>query len=745
MAEFILRDYQKAAVEAGINFFKNNKKKNHHEFQILPTGCHAKDTMILMADGSTKAVQNIVVGDKLIGPDSTIREVLQLCAGTEIMYKITPISGGESFVVNENHILHLISTNEGKTQYKSYQKGGEISNISVKDYINKSKSWKHLRKLLRPSVIEFSNTPHLPIPPYILGIILGDGTTLNGTVGVTTADDEIRNEFENYCQTIGCNVRVAKKKNNKAVCLYASKLIRIQAESKTPSNLMLKLRSLRIQGIGSGDKHIPVKYKTASIKDRLEILAGLIDTDGYLGVGGFDYISKSKRLAEDVCFISRSLGLKAKISECTKSIKGIDFTGTYFRVSLSGNTDIVPCRLPRKQAKPRLQIKNHLVTGFKVEEFGIDNFYGFQLSGDHLYITGDFMIHHNSGKSLVIANVIKELGEPTLILQPSKEILAQNYKKLLSYGFTAGIYSASTGYKFINEITYATIGSIVKKPHLFSHFKHLIIDECDLVNAKDNDTSYNKFIKSIEGVKLLGLTATPYRLTSGYGGAMLKFINRTNPRIFNKCNYYVQNSTLFNQGHLAKLKYYSFDVIKREMLSMNKSGTDFTKESLQAHYKAIKMPQITIHYANRLLEKRKNLLVFCSLVSEAEEVAKGIPGSVVVSAETPPDIRARYLSQFISGKIRCVINVGVLTVGFDFPGLECILVARSTMSLRLFYQMCGRGFRIAPGKEDCWLVDLGGNISFFGKFETMEIREMNGKLSIWNMGKQLTNVNFVKK
>lgn len=376
----------------------------------------------------------------------------------------------------------------------------------------------------------------------------------------------------------------------------------------------------------------------------------------------------------------------------------------------------------------------------KAVEAGIDFFKNNKKKDHH-----EFQIQPTgSGKSLCIANMAKELGEPTLILQPSKEILVQNYKKLLSYGFRAGIYSASAGYKFIDQITYATIGSIVNKPHLFSHFKHLIIDECDLV-SNNSETMYNQFIKSIEGVKLLGLTATPYRLTSGFNGAMLKFINRTNPRIFNKCNYYIQNSTLFNQGYLAKLKYFSFDVIKREMLSVNKSGTDFTKESLQAHYRQINMPQITIHYANRLLDKRKNLLVFCSLVSEAETVSKGIPGSVVISSDTPPEIRAKHLTQFLNGTIKCVVNCNVLSVGFDFPGLECILIARSTMSLRWYYQAAGRGFRRSPGKEDCWIVDLGGNISFFGKFETMEIREINGKLSIWNNSKQLTNVAFTKK
>lgn len=374
-------------------------------------------------------------------------------------------------------------------------------------------------------------------------------------------------------------------------------------------------------------------------------------------------------------------------------------------------------------------------------EAGIDFFKNNKKKDHHEFQ----IIPCGAGKSLCIANIVKELGEPTLILQPSKEILVQNYKKLLSYGFRPGIYSASAGYKFIDEITYATIGSIVNKPHLFNHFKHLIIDECDLINSKDDSTNYNRFIKGIDGVKLLGLTGTPYRLSSGYNGAMLKFINRTNPRIFNRCNYYIQNSTLFNQGYLAKLKYFSFDVIKREMLSVNKSGTDFTKESLQAHYRQINMPQITIHYANRLLEKRKNLLVFCSLVAEAETVSKGIPGSFVITAETPPDTRSKLLSQFAAGTIKCLVNCQVLTVGYDYPGLECILVARSTMSLRLFYQMAGRAFRIAPGKDDAWIVDLGGNISFFGKFETMEIREISGKLSIWNNSKQLTNVAFTKK
>lgn len=348
-----------------------------------------------------------------------------------------------------------------------------------------------------------------------------------------------------------------------------------------------------------------------------------------------------------------------------------------------------------------------------------------------------------AGKSIIIANIAMGLEGNTLVFQPSKEILEQNFKKFTSYGYRAGIYSASAGHKFIDKITFATIGSVAKKAHLFKDVEHIIVDEAHLVNA--NDGMYKNFIESLPKARVLGLTATPYRLSSSFNGAQLKFINRTNPRIFNKCIYYIQNDVLFNAGHLAKLEYYSFNVVDRTMLQTNSSGTDFTDASLRNYYRQINMPQQTIGYANRLLAKRKNILVFCSLISEAQEVAKGVPGSVVLTGDTESAERSKILAMFKSGQITCVINVGVLTTGFDYPELECVLIARSTMSLALYYQIVGRAMRPHPDKKSAWIVDLGGNIKFFGKIETMRVvADDKGKLSIWNNGRQLTNVNFTK-
>jgi DNA repair protein RadD len=375
-------------------------------------------------------------------------------------------------------------------------------------------------------------------------------------------------------------------------------------------------------------------------------------------------------------------------------------------------------------------------------DIGVDFFHDKKkkCNGIHILPTG-------SGKSVVIANVAKSLPGKTVVFQPSKEILEQNFKKFLSYGYRAGIYSASAGMKFIDDITFCTIGSVAKKKHLFERFQNIIIDECHLVSA--NGGMYHDFIKTLGHAKVLGLTATPYRLASGAEGAELRFITRTSPRIFNKVLYYVQNDVLFNAGHLAPLEYYRFNVIDRSMLTMNSSGTDFTDASMRAYYRQINMPKVTIEYGNRILKKRNNLLIFCSLIEEANQVAKGIPGSVVITGETETSVRTKILTEFKAGKIRCVINVGVLTTGFDYPQLEAVLIARSTMSLALYYQIIGRVMRpwkYADGSiKTGWVIDLGGNIRMFGRIETMQIKQdSKGLFAIWNDGRQLTNVAFTK-
>lgn len=363
---------------------------------------------------------------------------------------------------------------------------------------------------------------------------------------------------------------------------------------------------------------------------------------------------------------------------------------------------------------------------------------------DSIYRRKELQIHPTgSGKSVVIANIVKELDDKSLILQPSKEILDQNVAKYKSYGFRAGIYSASAGQKHLDKVTFATIGSIARKHHLFKKYRNILIDECHSVNAEEG--MYKDFFDNMKHAKVLGLTATPYRLSTGAEGAELRFLTRTRPRAFTDVNYFIQNDVLFNEKHLARLEYYSIKAVDRSMLTLNSAGTDFTENSLRDYYKKVDMAGLTVKYARWILSKRKNLLVFCSLISEANRVAEMIPGAVVITGETEPAIRDAILKGFKSGKIKCVVNVGVLTTGFDYPELEAVLICRSTMSLALYYQIVGRVMRPHKNKESGWVVDLGGNIDLFGKIETMKIeKDRKGQFYISNNGVQLTDVPFKK-
>lgn len=356
---------------------------------------------------------------------------------------------------------------------------------------------------------------------------------------------------------------------------------------------------------------------------------------------------------------------------------------------------------------------------------------------------GIIVLPTGSGKSLVIACIINSLPGKTIVLQPSKEILEQNHAKLLSYGYYAGIYSASLGKKQVDKITFATIGSVVNNAHLFQDFQHVIIDECHLVNS--NGGMYKNFIENLQNVRVLGLTATPYRLSSNSFGSMLKFITRTKSRIFKRVLYYVQNQDLFKAGYLARLQYFDIAGFDRSKLKKNSTGADYTDASVRKYYQLTHFDERLRKVTQRLVDSgRKNVLVFTQLVDEARVLSRLIEGAAYICGETPKAERERLLRDFKSGKIKVMCNVGVLTTGFDYPELETVVLARPTMSLALYYQMIGRAIRIHPDKKSAYIVDLCDNISLFGAVEDIYL-EKERDTSLWvvtNRGKPLTNVFF---
>jgi DNA repair protein RadD len=346
-----------------------------------------------------------------------------------------------------------------------------------------------------------------------------------------------------------------------------------------------------------------------------------------------------------------------------------------------------------------------------------------------------------SGKSLIIANIVDRLGEPTLIFQPSKEILEQNCDKLLSYGYRAAVYSAAKGRQEISNITLATIGSVVNKAGLFTNFKHIIVDECHLVNSLEG--MYKTFLTEMvnSGAKVLGLTATPYRLASNSWGSEIRFLTRTRPRIFRDMIYHVQNRQLFEDGYLSRMEYASLNGFDRDKLEINSTGADFTDDSVLRYYRDTNFPDKVLRVIEREMDTRKNALVFTRFVAEAQYLTDNFPGSAIVTGETHKKEREKLIAGFKAGDIPVVCNVGVLTTGFDYPELETVVLARPTMSLALYYQMIGRSIRPHAKKDRARIVDLCGNYTSFGKIEDLEIcNDGKGKWYVAAGERQLTNI-----
>lgn len=354
-----------------------------------------------------------------------------------------------------------------------------------------------------------------------------------------------------------------------------------------------------------------------------------------------------------------------------------------------------------------------------------------------------------AGKSLVIADIAARLGGHTLVFQPSKEILEQNYAKLCSYGILdCAVYSASAGQKEVARITFATIGSVKNHPELFRHFRNVIIDECHLVNPKAG--MYKEFLATLHG-KVLGLTATPYRLSSSRDfGCMLKFITRTRPAVFTDVIYQVQVGTLLDMGYLSRVDYFPMSPVGWNELNLkvNTTGADYTERSVVKEYERVDFYGFLVHIVRRLMApksgiRRKGILVFTRFLKEAKQLTWSIPGAAIVSGDTPKAERERILEAFKRGEIPVVANVGVLTTGFDYPELDTVVMARPTMSLALYYQIVGRCIRPHPGKESAWFVDLCGNIRRFGEVKDLRLENGgNGKWAVFSNGKQLTNVRF---
>jgi len=337
-----------------------------------------------------------------------------------------------------------------------------------------------------------------------------------------------------------------------------------------------------------------------------------------------------------------------------------------------------------------------------------------------------------SGKSHVIAALCKDAIQTwpetrILMLTHVKELIEQNAEKMRLHwpGAPLGIYSASVGKRQLGEpITFAGIQSVRDKAKMIGHIDLIVIDECHLVNHKD-EGGYRKLIGELIAVnpalRIIGYSATPYRL--GHG------LITDKPALFDDLLTPVSIEELVFKGYLATLRS-KVTKAKLDVSGVKKRGGEFIESELQAAVDTDDKNQAVVHEVMGLAGERKAWLFFCAGVKHAEHVAevlrqRGVTAECV-TGETPKKERERMLADFKAGRVRALTNANVLTTGFDYPDIDLVVMLRPTMSASLYVQMAGRGMRVKSHTDHCLVLDFAGVVESHGPITNVQPPKKGG-------------------
>ncbi len=364
--------------------------------------CLGKGTKVLMYNGTLKKVEDIISGELLMGDDSTPRKVLSIARGREKMYWIRQ-NKANSYRVNESHILSLKrSRNEGK------HRKGDILNITVKEYLEKSDKFKSNYKGYKVAV-EFYEK-ELTLEPYYLGLWIGDGHSYSQRI--TNVDSEVINYLDDYAVRLESELVVYEQENRTKNYSIVKRNRALSEDFQI--NIQTELRKLNLLE----NKHIPENYLINSRKNRLELLAGIIDSDGYYTpeYNCFEILQKNKIIADQIKFLCDSLGFRTSIKKKKTTIKSINYEGEAFSIRFFGNINEIPTKVERKKAREWRSNNDWKVTGIKVEYDKEDDYYGFEIDGNRLFLLEDMTVTHNTAFVLSMArNIAIDFGQPVAL------------------------------------------------------------------------------------------------------------------------------------------------------------------------------------------------------------------------------------------------------------------------------------------------------------------------------------------
>lgn len=493
-----LRENQLPVVEAYINSLQKFGGRFGGGLLELPCAygkCLGRDTEILMYDGTIKKVQDIVVGDILMGDDSTQRNVLSLARGREQMYRISS-KKGDSYTCNESHILSLKSSSNHSRAIRK----GDIVDISVNDFLNLPKCFHGKGGVLLGYKVgvEFEEQD-IEFDPYLVGFWLGDGASRH--TGITTQESSV----------IKYLVDLFKTKHTDLYFTYTGDQYdyRINSLKHGKNSFLDFLRNNNMLQ----NKHIPHSYLCNTRSVRLALLAGIIDSDGYFNKNCIEIAQKNETLLDNIVFLARSLGFSAYKKEVQKTCTnapGGPKVGTYYLTNICGDgIEQIPTLCPRKKGYVRKQIKDALTYRLQIEKLEVDDYFGFEIDGNRRFVLADFTVTHNTVLAL---NIIAQLQKKAIIIV-HKDFLANQWVERIQQ-FLPGARVGRIQGPIIDihdkDIVIAMLQSLSMKEYsstTFESFGLTVIDEVHHISSEVFSNSLFKLVTKY----MLGLSATMNR------------------------------------------------------------------------------------------------------------------------------------------------------------------------------------------------------------------------------------------
>lgn len=644
-----LRTYQEETIS---NTREQLREGRHSVLIVCPTGggkCLGPTVPVLKANGEIVEAQTLQPGDRLVGDDGAKRTVQSVTRGRGPMFRVVPVRG-EPFTCNDAHVLTLVHTTTG-----------EVIDLSLSEYLQQSRTFKHLHKLFSVGVGRFDDEQYLSrVSPYFFGLWLADGTKALKSVSISKPDPEVLAACHEEARRHGLHVR-----SEPTIGCVTHHLV---GSRNKPNPLLNEIRRLWFAG------RLDPSLWRLSWNQRCELLAGVLDGDGHRYNGCFEIAQKSKTLADFIAFTARSLGLRVLMAE--KLVNGV----VYHRMTIAGDATHLPLRIERKKPTRRRQIKDAQRTGFTIEPLGEGDYFGFEIDGNGRFLLGNFMVTHNTviGSEIIRGAVLRDTR--TLFLAHRRELIDQTSEKLGRFGVPHGVIMGAKRMALQQPVQVASVQTVINRVAVLPRFKLIMVDEAHHVTEGN---TYAKLLKAWPEARIIGLTATPWRLDGiGLGDVFDGHILVRTPK------------QLRDEGYLVPVCGSEYEAPKTAGVAVR--GGDFQASDLDA---AVRSKTLYGNIVKEWMADAGNVrtIVFCVSVAHAKELAQAFVDAGVraesVDAKTPKEARAATLARLRSGETRVVCNVAVLTEGFDCPAVSCVVLARPTLSTSLYLQMVGRALR----------------------------------------------------